>query len=412
MAYRNKTLPFIYCLLYFTLTACTMSQHPIGNPEAPYSPPEQPMVSDIYHLPTGIKVSAEQMQAAVADVRIVYVGETHDNPASHRLELQLLEAMAKRHPGTLSLGLEMFNTSQQEALDQWVAGDLTEKAFLKKSAWHSNWRMDYAYYREILAFARDNQIPVIGLNATREMVKAVGRAPLESLEEELRRQLPEFDMHDPYQTAMIKAIYADHSQGDKMLEGFARIQTLWDETMAENIARSLKQAGPEQRMVVMAGGNHVRYGFGIPRRVFRRLPTSYLLVGSHELVVPEEKRDKLMNVELPRFPMPPYDYLVYTEYESLPGEQVKLGVSMKEEDGKVIVEAVVPDSTADKAGVLAGDVLVTIDEVAIEDSFDLIYEVGQRVSGDQAILVIERSGETLKLTIAFAPTPVAKKNGE
>ena len=220
-------------------------------------------------------------------------------------------------------------------------------------------------------------------------------------------QLPEFDLEDPYQSAMTEAIYADHSQGDKMLDGFLRIQTLWDETMAENIARTMKEQGPDHRMVVMAGGNHIRFGFGIPRRVYRRLPTSYILVGSREIVIPEEKQDKLMNVDMPRFPMPPYDYLLYTEYESLPGERVKLGVRMKEEDGKVVVEAVVPNSTADKAGVLEGDVILALGDVLIEDSFDLVYEVNQRVSGDRATLVVEREGEQLKLDVTFVPLPKA-----
>ncbi|MDH3454445.1 MAG: ChaN family lipoprotein, partial [Desulfuromonadales bacterium] len=99
-----------------------MSQPPIGNPEAPYPPAEQPALGDIYHLPTGVKVTADQMNAAITDARIVYVGETHDNPASHRLELQVLKAMVERYPGQVSLGLEMFNTSQQKALDQWSKG--------------------------------------------------------------------------------------------------------------------------------------------------------------------------------------------------------------------------------------------------------------------------------------------------
>ena len=402
---RNLSLFIMLCTAFFSLTACTMNQHSIGNPEAPYPPAINPAVGDFYHLPTGVKVTAEQMNAAVTDVRIVYVGETHDNPAAHRLQLQILKAMAKRHPGQLSLGMEMFNTSQQQVLDQWVAGELSEKEFLKSSSWFNNWRMDYAYYKEIMDFAREQNIPIIGLNATREMVKAVGRSALDALGEETRSQLPDFDLNDPYQTAMAEAIYADHGQGDKMLEGFLRIQTLWDETMAENIVRTMKEKGPDHRMVVLAGGNHVRFGFGIPRRVYRRLPTSYLLVGSRELVVPKEKQDRLMDVDMPRFPMVPYDYMAYTEYESLPGERVKLGVRMKEEDGKVIVEAVVPDSTADKAGVLAGDVIVSLDEVLISDSFDLIYEIGGKFLGDKATLRIKRKDLEKELLLTFITLP-------
>lgn len=405
-------LPFVILFSLLFMTACTMSQQPIGNPEFPYPPAEEPAVGDIYHLPTGVKVTADQMNTAITDTRIIYVGETHDNPAAHRLELQVLEAMAKRYPGQLSLGMEVFNQEQQSVLNEWVAGKLSEKEFLKASDWYSVWTQDFAYYRDILYFARDHQIPVIGINVTKKLRQKVGMTELAALDEETRTQLPEMDLNDRYQTAMTKAIYADHGQGNKMLDAFMRIQTLWDETMAENIVRTLAEKGPEHRMVVMAGGNHIRFGFGIPRRVYRRLPTSYLLVGSREIVIPEEKQDKLMNVELPRFPMPPYDYLAYTEYESLPGERVKLGVRMKEEEGKVVVEAVVPNSPAEEAGVLNGDVIISLDKVLIEDNFDLVYEVQQHVSGDQATLVVERQGEQIRLEVTFAPLPKTNDHGK
>jgi uncharacterized iron-regulated protein len=408
---RNQLFLAIFCTALFSLTACTMSQQPIGNPEAPYPPANQPVIGDIYHLPTGVKVTPEQMLAAIADTRIIYVGETHDNPASHRLELQILEAVQKRYPGQVSLGMEMFNHEQQAVLDEWVAGKLSEKDFLKTSDWYGVWSLNFAYYRDILNFARDHQIQVVGLNVTKQLRQKVGMTDFAALDEATRAQLPEMDLNDRYQRAMTEAIYADHSHGGNMLDGFLRIQTLWDETMADNVARVMRDKGPGYRMVVMAGGNHVRYGFGIPRRVYRRLPTSYALVGSREIDIPEAQQDKLMDVHMPQFPMVPYDYLVYTEYESLPGEAVKLGVSMKAADGKVVVEGVVPNSTADKAGVLAGDVVVSLGGVLIEDSFDLIYEVNQRTGGDRATLTVERNGQKIDLEATFIPLPKAEGHG-
>ncbi len=89
--------------------------------------------------------------------------------------------------------------------------------------------------------------------------------------------------------------------------------------MAENVVRHLQSfPGDTRRMVVLAGGNHIRYGFGIPRRVFRRLPTSYVLVGSKEIAAPGRRAaPQTMDVALPLFPMPPYDFVVFTVYEEL-----------------------------------------------------------------------------------------------
>jgi S1-C subfamily serine protease len=114
-----------------------------------------------------------------------------------------------------------------------------------------------------------------------------------------------------------------------------------------------------------------------------------------------------MDVDLPSFPMVPYDYLAYTEYEKLPGERVKLGVRMSDEDGKVVVEAVVPNSAAAIAGVAEGDIIVSLDDTPIEENFDLIYAVNQHVNGDQSKLIVERNGERLELDVTFIPLPMS-----
>jgi S1-C subfamily serine protease len=149
----------------------------------------------------------------------------------------------------------------------------------------------------------------------------------------------------------------------------------------------------------------VRYGFGIPRRVFRRLPTSYALIGSHEAHVAEEMKYRMMDVQMPQFPMVPYDYEVYVAYEKLPGEPVKLGVRMEEKDGRVVVQEVIAGSTAEKAGVLAGDTILALDGEAITENFDLVYAVGQKLKGDKGVLEVERGGEKLKLDVEFMPLP-------
>ena len=372
------------------------------NAEAPYPPTRPPTVGDILHLATGYYVTEEQMLAVATDARIVYVGETHDNPASHRLELAVLRAMSNRYPDGVVLGMEMFTPEQQPVLDRWVKGELTEKEFIKQSRWHEQWRMDFEYYSPLLDFARQRRIPVIGLNAPKRIVKTATQNRFEEISEEDRQLLPEIDMSDPYHNALITAIFGGHGHGDGGMDGFLRVQNLWDESMAESIVRFLKSPQGENRhMVVVAGGNHVRHGFGIPRRVFRRMPTSYVTVGSKELVIPEEKRDRMMDVDVPHFPMPPYDFLLFTEYETLVIPGVRLGVLLDETDGKVLVKSVLPGSVAEAAGLTVGDVFLDIDGVAVAESFDLIYEVRQRRPGDRSTLLIERAGERQSIEVMF-----------
>ncbi|SDM37646.1 Uncharacterized iron-regulated protein [Geoalkalibacter ferrihydriticus] len=394
---------FLLLALVALMSACAPTlTAPLGDPQRPYEPERPPQVGDILHNPTGFYVDEEAMLNAAADARIVYVGETHDNPAAHRVQLQVIQALAARHPGQVAIGMEMFVPAQQEVLDRWVAGELSEKEFLRESRWHEVWRMDFALYRDILLLARDQGIAVIGLNAERSLVRQLSLHAPDALPDEVRAALPEMDMDDPYQRALIEAIFAGHEAGRGGLEGFVRVQTLWDETMADNIVRYLADpANARHRMVVLAGGNHVRFGFGIPRRVFRRLPTSYLIIGSKEIHIPPDKQDRLMDVDIPHFPMPPYDFTVFTEYEDLPAPPVKLGVLLENAPTGVGVAGVMPDSPAARAGIEKGDVLLEMDGTELQESFDVIYLVRRKQPGDTAHLRILRDGTEVEAKVDF-----------
>jgi uncharacterized iron-regulated protein len=387
----------------------------LGDPQNPYPLKSDPKVGDILHLPTGTLVSLEQMQTIAGDARVVYVGETHDNPASHRLELQTLQGMEQRHPGKVVLGMEMFTRSQQPALDRWVAGELDEKAFLRESRWFDNWKLDFAYYRDLLNFARDHHIPVLGLNAEKSLVQAVGSKPLEELSAEQKAQMPEMDMSDPYQRGMAEGIFGGHSHGKTHLEGFVRAQTLWDETMAETAARFLASpAGKDRRLLVVAGGNHIKNGFGIPRRVFRRVPTSYLLIGGDEIQISAAKEKEQMNVTLPDYPMVSYDFLNYLAYEELPKNEILLGVAFEPTPDKhgLMVTGVLPASNAERAGVMQGDLLIALDGETLSDSFDLVYALKQKKLGALSTLTVERQGKPVNLEVRYQKAAETPQHGK
>jgi uncharacterized iron-regulated protein len=402
----RSSLTLLFGAAVLLLGACAPQTTLLGNPQAPYPPPTPPQVGEILHLRTGYFVTAEEMATAATDSRIIYVAETHDNPASHRIQLDLLKALAQRYPGRTAVAMEMFTPAQQDALDAWVANASDEKSFLK--LWYSSWKMDFSYYRDILNYCRAAGIPILGINAEKSLVQAAGRKDFSALTTEEQARLPaNLDLDDPYHQALTAAIFGGHMQG-KQLDGFQRVQTLWDETMAGNIVRFLSSPpGNDVHLLVLAGGNHVRYGFGIPRRVFRQLPLSYALIGNEELEVSEaKKKEAYMDVTLPNFPMPSFDYLVFTRYEELEkGEEVKLGIMLEEQEGRVIASGILPQGVAALAGVEKGDVLRSLDGEALMESFDLIYALKQKKIGDKGQLTVERGGETLVLDLTYATAP-------
>ncbi|MEW6333301.1 MAG: ChaN family lipoprotein, partial [Thermodesulfobacteriota bacterium] len=312
------------------------------------------------------------------------------------------------HPGRQALGMEMFSRSQQPALDRWVAGELSEKQFLRESRWSENWGGDFAHYRDLLNTARARRIPVIALNADRDLVATLrGKTP-DQLGEGERARLPVLDMDDPYHRGMVTAVFGGHSHTGMQREDFMRVQTLWDETMAESVVRYLQSpSGRDMHLLVVAGGNHVSYGFGIPRRVFKRLPVSYLLIGGQELHIPADKQDRLMNVSLPDFPMVPYDFVAYLAYEDLPKTGVRLGVVITPAPAGqgLLIRHLTPGSSAEKAGLQAGDLLLALDGEALADASDLIHALERRQPGSRGTLRVSREGKTLTIDVLFTSVP-------
>ena len=121
-----------------------------GNPEMPYPPKVAPKVEEIYHLPTGLKVSVDGLMDMLAGARMVSIGETHDNLNDQRVELTVVRELHRRFPGKVAIGMEMFREPQQEVLDRWARGELTELEFLKASRWHETWGFDFGAYRDLL----------------------------------------------------------------------------------------------------------------------------------------------------------------------------------------------------------------------------------------------------------------------
>jgi uncharacterized iron-regulated protein len=403
----------ISLLLIVLLTAgcAAPRQAARGGFDLPYPFREAPSAGDIHHVPTGLKVTLDGAMDMIAGARLVFVGETHDNIHAHVVELAVIQELDRRFPGRIAIGMEMFRVPQQEALDRWTRGELSERDFLKEAKWYENWGSDFGYYRDILLFARDNGIDVIALNPSRELEREVRKGGVDNVAEDLREALPEIGPIDPYQRSVLKAVYGDHIPSEGMFESFLRTQVFWEETMAERVVAYLESPrGEGKTMVTLTGGWHVRYGFGLPRKVLRRMAVPYVIVLPQEIVIPEGNRDRLMDVALPEIPLLPADFVWMVPYEDLEDRQVRMGVLLREGDGKMIVEAVIPGSPADKAGIEKGDAIVSLDGEPVSDMADIRILLGGKGFGDRGVVSVVRDGEEKTIDMEFFRLPKAGKH--
>jgi uncharacterized iron-regulated protein len=348
-------------------------------------------------------LSFEGMMDIISSSRVIYVGEAHTNIHAHRVQLEIIRELARRYPGKVAIGMEMFRHPQQESLDRWTAGTLSELEFLKESKWFENWQSDFGYYRDILLLAKEQGLDVVALNPPKDLQRTVGMTPKEKLPAEVAARLPDTDGSDPYQREVMAAVFGGHEGGQNMLDAFFRVQLFWEETMAETIAEYLSgEKGEGKKMVVLAGGAHVEYGFGVPKKVLRRLPAAYSIVMPAALSIPEEKREEvLMDVEVPDVPLLTADFLWMVPYEDLEGEGVRMGIMMKNVDGTVVVEKVIEGSPAETAGFFAGDRIVRLDGLDVEGMGDVLLVVKSKRRGDGLAALVERDGEPLSLDVSF-----------
>lgn len=435
-----RTLAFLGMTLGAALLAgCATARIPADdNGLTPYPLTREPQAGDIIHLPTGITMNFEQAMEMISAAKVVYIGEMHVNLQAHEAQRRIIEELERRNPGKVAIGMEMFREPQQPALDKWTRGELTELAFLKEAKWFDNWSSDFGHYRGILEIARDRRLDVIALNPSKEVQKQFASAGSAPLSPEVAAKVPETDFSDPFQRALLEAIFKGHdagkkpaaddgddpiarmaaqaqaSRGDKlakMFDSFYRTQILWEESMASRIVDYLKSpAGAGKKMVVIAGGFHVRHGLGVPRKTLRRAAWPYTIVLPVEISLPDELREELtMEVSPPEIPLLAGDFAWMVSFEELKTQKVRLGVMMRTADKNVLVEKVLPDTPAAESGIKPGDVLVSLDGIVIEEQGDVILVIQSKKPGDKVKVVLRRDGGEIAVepVLRLPPDPPA-----
>lgn len=164
-------------LLLLVLSLASACQSPPTLPPLPtWQSPEGREHVDlgmIRDLNSGQTLTPQQLAARLAGASRVLVGEQHDNPDHHALQLWLLQALAdQRKQG--SLLLEMLTPDQQSAVDavQKQIHQGNYPADLPAAlGWQKGW--DWALYGPILRFALAQSYPLLSANLGAQEVGAI-----------------------------------------------------------------------------------------------------------------------------------------------------------------------------------------------------------------------------------------------
>jgi uncharacterized iron-regulated protein len=126
----------------------------------------------------GKEVGFEQMANATASSEVVFFGELHNNSLAHWLQLQLMKQMQKGGKEMVLAG-EFFERDDQLNIDEWFAGQMTDKTFEAEAKLWNNYLRDY---KPLLVLAKENNIPFVASNIPRKYASLVSRKGLEVLD--------------------------------------------------------------------------------------------------------------------------------------------------------------------------------------------------------------------------------------
>ncbi len=302
MTAKKGIFALLFALLVFVQSSVAQTQNPHQSGSG-YIPQR------VYDSKDKRFSDFEAMLAELAKADVVFVGEQHDDPATHKLERAILDGLLRRKV-VATISLEMFERDVQQSLNEYLAGKLSEEAFLKTSRPWPRYATDY---RPLVEIARAHNWPVIASNVPRRLASQVSRQSLDSI-----NSLPEADRKlvaaqfqcpfDDYFKRFTEAM-SSHPAGDAkpnekkdekkvaeekaMVERFYFAQCVKDETMAEAISAAIPPANavqPKNVIVHYNGAFHSDYKLGTAARVIRRSPKAKVKIVS---VIPVENLDSI-----------------------------------------------------------------------------------------------------------------------
>jgi uncharacterized iron-regulated protein len=225
-----------------------------------------PVSRELVFEKSGALITPGLLTQKLANARVVYAGEQHDQASHHQVQLKLLTALHARKPG-LVVGLEMVSQDLQQSLDDYLSGSMSDADFEK--FWKKAWGFPFELYKPILEFCRTNHVKVVGLNAPIGVIRQIAKGGMGSLTPDQRRALPATvaQTSDAKYMAYLEQSLADHGpmtpdQKARMLEAMAA----WNETMGAKVA----DLSAENPVLVIAGSGHMVYDRGVVESAARR----------------------------------------------------------------------------------------------------------------------------------------------
>lgn len=222
----------------------------------------------IYSTSLKKEVAVADIVNAVTPGQVLIFGEQHDDSIGHLLERNIFAALNERFGNELILSMEMFHRDVQYIVNEYLAGQISEKNFIKEARAWDTYKSDY---RPTVELAKEKQLQVIAANAPSRYTNLVTRKGLDALnglDKEVKQKyiapLPVDTLTGIYYDKFLEAMGGHTTPGMNLYQS----QNFWDATMSYSIAEAMKK---KKKAVVfqLNGRFHSEYHSGLAGRLER-----------------------------------------------------------------------------------------------------------------------------------------------
>ncbi|MDQ7049426.1 MAG: ChaN family lipoprotein [Enterobacterales bacterium] len=209
------------------------------------------------------RLTVAELANDLSKTQLIFFGEYHSHQASHKFQLDLLQALYQKNPQII-LSMEQFTRDAQPIVDGYLADRYGEETLIEDG---DAWPIYQGAYRPLMEFAKEHDIPVIAANAPAMFVRCVGKKGFEVLQQltddkkNWSAQKVDFNnqkYRDKFMS-FLKESGDKHGQSNeqmsKRMKNIYAAQLLRDTTMAESIVNVLVQY-PEHQVVHLNGAFH------------------------------------------------------------------------------------------------------------------------------------------------------------
>jgi len=219
---------------------------------------------------------APLVAARASLARVVYLGETHDNPVHHAHQARVLKAMLQAGARP-ALAFEMLTQDQQSEVDEAMRG-ADGAALDARLRWRERGWPDFAMYQPLFELALTDHLPVLAADLDPPTVRRIAKEGLGVLPGAERDRVASRLRPDPEREARLEREIAEAHCGLLPAAAIPFMAQAWharNVVMARHIGQALDEG---RRVVVIVGRGHLERG-GLPDQLHALRP------GTRQLIV-------------------------------------------------------------------------------------------------------------------------------